>query len=120
LHQRFHINGLSAEQQSQLKELSENYIRLMQAGLDANIQTLRSIGLEAPEQTLSSTALAASADEIERQARHYQELCEQFVSNGTEDLPPAVVLAGSLGNTGAQLRASADQLHLSAFTAHNE
>jgi DNA-directed RNA polymerase specialized sigma24 family protein len=112
-------NQLPADQQNQLTELSRHYINAIQAALDGNKHTLLAIGLDGAEQAASSPDSSSAGGDLDQQVRRYQELCQQLISNGTGDPASAVIIAGKLGNSGALIRSSADQIHTSASTAHN-
>jgi DNA-directed RNA polymerase specialized sigma24 family protein len=120
LQQRFkEANQLPADQQNQLTELSRNYINAIQAALDGNKDTLLAIGLDGAEQATSSPDSGSPGGDLDHQVRRYQELCQQLITNGTGDPASAVIIAGKLGNSGALIRSSANQIHASVSTAHN-
>jgi DNA-directed RNA polymerase specialized sigma24 family protein len=120
LQQRFNgANQLPADQQNQLTELSRNYINAIQAALDGNKHTLIAIGLDGAEQSESLPDSTSAGGDLDQQVRRYQELCQQLITNGTGQPASAVIIAGKLGNSGALIRSSANQLHALVSTAHN-
>jgi hypothetical protein len=120
LQQRFkEANQLPVDKQNQLSELSRSYINAIQAALDGNKHTLLAIGLEGAEPAASSPDANSLGGELEQQVRHYQELCQQLIANGTGKPASAVIIAGDLGTSAALIRSSAIQIYASVSTAHN-
>lgn len=120
LQQRFKgASPLPADQQYLLMELSRNYINAIQSALDGNKHTLLAIGLDGAELAASSPDTSSAGGDLDQQVRRYQELCQQLITNGTGESASAAIIAGKLGNSGALIRSSANQIRASVSTAHN-
>jgi len=120
LQQRFkETSQLPVDQQNQLTGLSRSYINTIKTALDTNQSTLRSIGLDGIEQVSSPAESDSPVDDLNREVRRYQELCQQLITSGTGEPASAVVLANQLKNSDALIRASASRMSKSLSTAHN-
>jgi DNA-directed RNA polymerase specialized sigma24 family protein len=120
LQQRFkEVNQLPADQQNQLTALSRNYINTIRAALEGNKNTLLAVGLDGAEPAASSSDANSPGGNLEQQVRHYQELCQQLITNGMGKPASAEVIAGELGTSSALIRSSATQMHPPISTAHN-
>jgi DNA-directed RNA polymerase specialized sigma24 family protein len=116
LHQRFKAaNQLPADQQQKLTQLSQGYIEVIEAALDANARALRAIGLDGPEHTASNT----TDEDIDHQVLRYQELCQQLVTSRTGEPLSAALVADEIRNASALIRSGAQQIHTAVSIAHN-
>jgi hypothetical protein len=116
LHQRFKAaNQLPADQKQQLTQLSEGYIHVIEAALDANARALQAIGLDGPEHTASHT----TDEDIDHQVLRYQELCQQLVTSRTGEPLSAALVATEIRNASALIRSGANQIHTAVSIAHN-
>ena len=102
------VDEMPADQQSQLATLSRAYLGTIQAGLDANRQTLFSLGFNNTSQAIalpeSGHPGGIAEGTIDEQIRRYRELCLQLISNGTDASQPAAAIAEELINTGDRIR----------------
>jgi len=105
-------NQLPTELQSQLTVLSRTYLDTIENGLDANNRILRSLGLGNDSQTAALPESSSPDEDMAVQIRHYQELCQELIANGTAQSRPATVIANELMNVSARIR-----LHLAQMSA---
>jgi DNA-directed RNA polymerase specialized sigma24 family protein len=95
---------LPADQQTQLATLSRAYLGTIQAGLDANRQTLVSLGFKNTNQAAALPELGIPEVSVDEQIRRYRQLCLELISNGTDASRPAAAIAEELVNTGDRIR----------------
>jgi DNA-directed RNA polymerase specialized sigma24 family protein len=120
LRQRFkEANQLPADQQNRVVALSKNYVNAILAGLDTNKRTLLSIGLDGTGQAPTSLESRPPGEDIDRQARRYQELCQKLITGEAGETTSAVAIAGELGYLDLRIRSGTAQIDASVSTAHN-
>lgn len=119
LQKRFDASQLSADQQIKFMKLSQSYVHAIEDGLDATRRLLLSIGLDNSEELSSPVESGMSGEDIDRQVRRYQELCQQLASSGNEEGKSAETIAGELRSLGPLIRSGAANIGASASTAHN-
>jgi hypothetical protein len=126
LRRRFkEANQLPADQQNRLAGLSKNYLNAIQTGLDANKRTLLSIGLDGAGRALSTSESSDSrqssppGEDIDRQVRRYQELCQSLITSEAGETKAAADIAGELGDLDLRIRTAAAQIDASVSTARN-
>jgi DNA-directed RNA polymerase specialized sigma24 family protein len=95
---------LPADQQMQLATLSRAYLGTMQAGLEANRQTLLSLGFNNTNQAAALPEPGVPGESVDEQIRRYRQLCLELISNGTDASRPAAAIAEELINTGDRIR----------------
>jgi hypothetical protein len=112
-------NQLPDDLQSQLAKLSQSYVSAIQAGLDADNRTLLSLGFDTAVQSALPSSSGQTDEDLDRQVRHYQNLCQELIANGTGQPRPAQAIANDLITVGEQIGMYVPPKPASASTAQN-
>jgi len=112
-------NLLPNDLQSQLTKLSQSYVSAIQAGLDADKRTLVSLGFDPAAQLAPPSSSGQTDEDLDQQVRHYQNLCQELIANGTGQPRSAQSIANDLITVGAQIRMYVPPKPVSVSTVHN-
>jgi hypothetical protein len=96
--------------QDRLAALSHAYLDTIQNGLETNRHSLQSLGFDRENQAI---AIPGGSDgEIDKEIRHYQQLCLELISNGSAQSRPGQKVAQELIDASERIR-----LHLIRMSA---